>query len=98
MMITCVNCNTLNDLDTKFCKEYGSRLVVEGQQDIDTRLSSLQQSAPKDLQEKMAAARSQVRGEQWPVTIFFADIVGSTAIASGLDQEDWHEIVAGTRR
>jgi uncharacterized membrane protein YvbJ len=69
-MLTCTNCYTQNELDAKFCKECGSRLVAEGQQDIDTRLSSLQQSAPKGLQEKMAAARSQVRGERRPVRSF----------------------------
>ena len=91
-MLTCPNCDTLNDLDAKFCKECGSRLVAEDQQDIDTRLSSLQQSAPKGLQEKMAAARSGVRGERRLVTILFTNIVGSTAIASKLDPEDWSEI------
>jgi class 3 adenylate cyclase len=76
----------------------GSKLEAKTQPAIDTRLSSLQQSAPKGLQEKMATARSEVRGERRPVTILFTDIVGSTAIVSQLDPEDWREIVGGTHR
>ena len=77
-MLTCHKCNTINDLDAKFCKECGTKIEVESKSEIDTQLSSLQQSAPKGLQEKMAVARSQVRGERRPVTILFTDIVGST--------------------
>jgi hypothetical protein len=97
LVLVCSQCNTQNVTNAKFRKECGSRLVVGSQQDIDTRLSSLQQSAPKGLQDKLVAARSQVRGERRPVTILFTDIVGSTAIASKLDPEEWREIVAGKR-
>ena len=46
----------------------------------------------------MLAARSQLDGERRPLTILFTDIVGSTAIASTLDPEDWREIVAGVHQ
>ena len=37
-------------------------------------------------------------GERKPVTILFADIVGSTSHAEHLDPEDWKEIVSGAHR
>jgi predicted ATPase/class 3 adenylate cyclase len=37
-------------------------------------------------------------GERKPVTILFADIVGSTAIAEKLDPEEWKEVVSGAHR
>jgi ABC-type oligopeptide transport system substrate-binding subunit/class 3 adenylate cyclase len=58
----------------------------------------LQDAAPRGLQEKMRAAQSQIDGERKPVTILFADIVGSTTIAESLDPEEWREIVAGAHQ
>ncbi|MFV1858059.1 MAG: adenylate/guanylate cyclase domain-containing protein [Anaerolineales bacterium] len=46
----------------------------------------------------MRAAGELVEGERKPVTILFADIVGSTSIAEKLDPEEWREIVAGAHQ
>ncbi|MFV1858053.1 MAG: ABC transporter substrate-binding protein, partial [Anaerolineales bacterium] len=64
----------------------------------DVRLASLQQSAPDGVQEKLRAASDSVEGERKPVTILFADIVGSTSIAEKLDPEEWKEVVAGAHQ
>jgi ABC-type oligopeptide transport system substrate-binding subunit/class 3 adenylate cyclase/ribosomal protein L40E len=93
----CPNCNTLNDDDARFCKNCGT--VLEwGSPAEETRLTILQQSAPAGLQEKMRASSSELEGERKPVTILFADIVGSTSIAEKLDPEIWKEVVEGAHK
>jgi len=94
-MITCRTCDTPNDPDATFCKHCGSRLAVESKSAIDSRLSTLQRSAPPSLQEKMAAARSVTRGERRLVTILFADVVGFTALAEKRDPEEARVIMEG---
>jgi class 3 adenylate cyclase/tetratricopeptide (TPR) repeat protein len=52
------------------------------------------------LRERLAALESQTIAEPTPaderrvITVFFADVVGSTAIAERLDPEEWHQTVA----
>jgi class 3 adenylate cyclase/tetratricopeptide (TPR) repeat protein len=46
----------------------------------------------------MRATSSQIEGERKPVSIFFADIVGSTAMAEKLDPEEWREIINEVHR
>ncbi len=62
------------------------------------RLQALWESAPRDLAERMRSASARAEGERKPVTILFADIVGSTSIAEGLDPEEWKEVVGGVHR
>jgi ABC-type oligopeptide transport system substrate-binding subunit/class 3 adenylate cyclase len=50
---------------------------------------------PKEYAERLLATRGQVRGERRIVTILFSDVKGSTAMAEGLDPEDWAEIMEG---
>jgi class 3 adenylate cyclase len=61
-------------------------------------LRALQDAAPEGLQEKMRAAGAEITGERKPVTILFADIVGSTTIAEDLDPEEWREVVSGAHQ
>ncbi len=44
------------------------------------------------------AADDELHGERRPVTIMFADIVGSTTLAERLDPEEWREILVGAHR
>jgi class 3 adenylate cyclase/tetratricopeptide (TPR) repeat protein len=48
---------------------------------------------PKHLAEKILTSRSALEGERKQVTILFADVKGSTELASGLDPEAWHGIM-----
>jgi ABC-type oligopeptide transport system substrate-binding subunit/class 3 adenylate cyclase len=61
-------------------------------------LQALKATAPQVLQEKLRAAKDEIDGERKPVTILFADIVGSTALAEKLDPEEWKEIVSGAHQ
>src|SRR5262245_34922151 len=48
---------------------------------------------PKHLAEKILTSRSALEGERKQVTILFADVKGSTELASELDPEEWHGIM-----
>ncbi len=48
---------------------------------------------PKHLAEKILTSRGALEGERKQVTILFADVRGSTELASELDPEEWHRIM-----
>ena len=48
---------------------------------------------PKHLADKILTSRSTLEGERKQVTILFADVRGSTELASELDPEEWHRIM-----
>jgi hypothetical protein len=48
---------------------------------------------PKHLAEKILTSRSALEGERKQVTVLFADVKGSTELASELDPEEWHRIM-----
>ncbi|MDH3518626.1 MAG: AAA family ATPase, partial [Acidimicrobiia bacterium] len=50
---------------------------------------------PRHLAEKALAQRGNIEGERKLVTIMFADLVGSTALASRMDPEDMVELLNG---
>ena len=94
----CTNCDTQNEADAKFCRSCGKALDLIPPSTDEARLTALQEAAPKGLQEKMRSSSSQIEGERKPVTILFADIVGSTAMAEKLDPEEWREIINEVHR
>lgn len=59
--------------------------------------SQLQQYIPKELLEKLEAARASgtMAGERRVVTMLFCDVQGSTAAAEQLDPEEWSDIING---
>ncbi len=91
----CSSCGIENAPQAKFCKNCGTRVEHLSTPKCDARLKTLQQTVPRGLKEKMREAREDIEGERKPVTILFADIVGSTAMAEKLDPEEWKEIVSG---
>ncbi len=95
---TCPSCSTQNPSDALFCMKCRTELDDASTANQATKLQDLRDSAPKDLQEKLRSAQTEIEGERKPVTIVFTDIVGSTAIAEKLDPEVWKEIVAGAHR
>jgi ABC-type oligopeptide transport system substrate-binding subunit/class 3 adenylate cyclase len=103
----CANCGTVLKPGAKFCKKCGT--PVGGTSAVSPappaaairsadRLSALRKSAPRALKDKILATRDRIEGERKPVTILFADIVGSTPLAEKLDPEEWKEIVDGAHR
>jgi class 3 adenylate cyclase len=98
LMRDCPSCGTSNTLEAKFCLQCGTSLDIFPDPEQDSRLRSLQETAPQEYREKIKAARTEIEGERKPVTILFTDIVGSTAIAEKLDPEVWKEIVVGAHK
>lgn len=57
----------------------------------------LRQYVPPELLRKLENARTAaaMQGERRQVTMLFCDVEGSTAVAEGMDPEDWLEIING---
>ena len=51
------------------------------------------ESSPHPLTEENSSTWSRTPGERKPVTMLFADIVGSTALTEKLDAEDAHDLL-----
>jgi class 3 adenylate cyclase len=80
-----------NAAGMKFCGECGkplSEASKPGRPAPDPRSYT-----PKHLAEKILTSRSALEGERKQVTILFADVKGSTELASELDPEEWHGIM-----
>jgi len=98
LMRNCATCGTSNTNEAIFCKHCGTILDEVSVPGGESRLRSLQETAPQELREKIKAARTEIEGERKPVTIIFTDIVGSTTIAEKLDPEVWKEIIVGAHK
>ncbi|TET97525.1 MAG: hypothetical protein E3J30_08630, partial [Anaerolineales bacterium] len=95
LLKSCPSCSTQNPGDARFCKKCRTELGDTSIAAQANKLQDLRDSAPKGLQEKLRLAKTEIEGQRKPVTIFFADIVGSTSIAEKLDPEEWKEVVQG---
>ena len=78
----CHNCGFVNPAGASFCQNCGTKLVAE-------------QPVPRTHLPRPGTLTQQLTSERRIVTILFADIVGSTALAELLDPEDWTEIMGG---
>jgi ABC-type oligopeptide transport system substrate-binding subunit/class 3 adenylate cyclase len=76
----------------------GAPLQSGTQATSEDRITALRRGAPQELQERLQATSAQMEGERKLVTILFADIVGSTAISTRLDPEEWKEVVNGAHQ
>ncbi len=77
--IICPTCGVLNRPDAKFCNECGSPL-------------------PSSVDVAQAQGEAQVQGdseERRVVTVLFADMTGSTALADRMDPEEVRQLMAG---
>jgi class 3 adenylate cyclase/tetratricopeptide (TPR) repeat protein len=94
----CPSCGNRYAPGAKFCDQCGARLSDGEPLASQESLSSLQQSTPQALREKIITAKARLEGERKPVAILFTDIVDSTSIAERMDPEDWREIITGAHR
>jgi class 3 adenylate cyclase/tetratricopeptide (TPR) repeat protein len=97
--IACEACGRVNRPLAKFCDECGA--AFSGRQDVagppagqDTRgldeAQTQQTYTPRYLAEKILTTRSALEGERKLVTVLFADIADSSALAQELDAEKLH--------
>ncbi len=86
----CANCSTTLPASSRFCMSCGQ--PVSGSTSTDeARLTRLAAATPAPLAEKMRAP--PLEGQRKIVTVLFADVAGSTALAEQMDPEDWTAIM-----
>jgi class 3 adenylate cyclase len=84
----CAGCGTELPPAAKFCLECGAKVVER-----TTPSSAPRDYTPKHLAEKILNSRSALEGERKQVTVLFADVQGSMALAEQVDPEEWHKIM-----
>ncbi len=89
--LPCPSCGFENPLGFKFCGEcatpLGARLAAAP---IDREP---QDYTPKHLADRILQSRSALEGERKQVTVLFADVKSSLALAESLDPEEWHAVL-----
>jgi class 3 adenylate cyclase len=93
LSLRCSNCQTELPAGSRFCMNCGQPVRASTPADED-RLTRLAAAAPDPLVEKVRAA-AHLAGERRVVTVLFADVVGSTALAEEVDAEAWMAIMNG---
>ncbi len=89
--IRCAACGTELPSRAKFCLECAHPVASgEPQPARDPRSYT-----PRHLVEKILRTRSAIEGEHKLVTVFFADVKGSTELSRAVGNERWHEILDG---
>src|ERR1019366_9067019 len=79
----CLKCGAENAPPSNFCGKWGAALTAPV-------CDPVSETPPMQSRE--------VAGERRHLTVLFCDLVGSTAIASRLDPEQWRETIAGYHR
>ncbi len=93
LALRCSSCGTELPVGARFCTNCGQPLRSSTPAD-DARLSRLTAAAPGPLAAKVRAA-AHLAGERRVVTVLFADVVGSTALAEQVGGEAWMAIMNG---
>src|SRR5262245_44259237 len=85
----CTNCGVELPAAARFCMNCGQPVAAAmAAAPLDTaRHAQLAAATPPPLAEKMRAAH--LEGDRKFVTVLFADVVGSTALAERMDPEEW---------
>ncbi len=87
----CHDCGQANPESARFCNECGIRF------DPDHRPSAVARDpisyTPRHLAEQILTLRASIEGERKFVTVLFADVVGSMALAERLGAEPWHWVL-----
>jgi class 3 adenylate cyclase len=87
----CPNCGAELPAEARFCMNCGQPTKAGTPAD-DARLTRLAAALPDPLVEKVRAA-GNLAGERRMVTVLFADVVGSTALAEQVGAPVWTEIM-----
>jgi class 3 adenylate cyclase len=88
----CADCGRANAGDARFCNDCGHPIAS-----TSTSLPHVEPRdyTPRHLVERILKSRAAVEGERKQVTILFADIKSSTALAEALDPESLHRVLDG---
>src|SRR5437667_847119 len=95
--VQCRGCGATIDRDFRFCPDCGLQqnaaihdTAPPPATDAFTRLS---RHIPTGLAHKIRATQGAIEGERKQVTVLFCDLVSSTAIAAGLDPEEYADLL-----
>src|SRR5215510_8917149 len=99
LALRCVSCGSENPSGAKFCSACGTALGSEGKpspaQGRQRKGAKTPRQAPRS-KGRPTPTKPQVaapQAERRQLTVMFCDLVGSTALSSQLDPEEWREIV-----
>jgi class 3 adenylate cyclase/tetratricopeptide (TPR) repeat protein len=87
--VRCPSCQNENPPGSRFCNRCGRELAAESQR---TRAAP-REYTPPHLRAAILRSRATVEGERKQVTVLFADVKGSTALAESVELEEWHGIL-----
>ena len=93
---SCPSCAAECPAEFRYCGSCGSSLDASPSlvtHPTPRALPDPRSYTPKHLREKILAARSALEGERKQVTVLFADIKSSLALAGAMDAEEWHAIL-----
>src|SRR5215468_2054447 len=88
--LVCAACNAVLPIDARFCDACGQPVHAT---DPTPAPSASLAYTPRHLAAKILTSRSAIEGERKLVTVLFADVAGSTALAERLDPEEMHDIM-----
>jgi len=89
---SCSQCGRSLPAEAAFCDGCGARMADSAQEDLPSARSPASYT-PKHLAERILHSRSALEGERKQVTVLFADVKGSMALAEQVDAEEWHLIL-----
>src|SRR5438552_4991372 len=91
LLAPCPKCHRPNPPEAKFCSQCGAPIDAVGTPATATAPIAY---TPRYLSEKILSSRSALEGERKLVTVLFADIVESSALAQQLDPERLHQLLS----
>jgi class 3 adenylate cyclase/tetratricopeptide (TPR) repeat protein len=83
----CASCGFANPSGFRFCGACGAAFAA------GARAPAHRDYTPRHLADKILASRAALEGERKQVTVLFADVKGSLALAGSGDAEEWHVIL-----
>jgi class 3 adenylate cyclase/predicted ATPase len=100
---TCASCGRPMIQSSRFCPECGrpagaAQSAPAPPPAVSVSADALQRLMPRQYVDLLLSSRGRVAAERKVVTILFADMVGSTAMAEKLDPEEVMEIMNGAFR
>jgi class 3 adenylate cyclase/tetratricopeptide (TPR) repeat protein len=98
--LACRSCGATLQPGFRFCPDCGTPVAASGQgpdpapaSPREDPLARLLRRMPAGLAHKVRAAQGAIEGERKVVTVLFCDLAGSTAIAEGLDPEEYRGLL-----
>ena len=90
LSLRCGACGADAEPDSAFCDRCGASLSPPAPSAEPARTAGPASYTPKHLAERILRTRAALEGERKHVTVLFADLAGSTAIAERLGPDEFH--------